>query len=84
MPIISGFFNFLEASMATHGDDDLVAFFHGPQAVVVTVTPAAVEVSNNIQLTFSNNFVGSTLLVIKVMSEQKKMYGSQLSFMRKL
>ncbi|KAG0411469.1 hypothetical protein HPB47_011424 [Ixodes persulcatus] len=67
------FFNFLEASMATHGDDDLVAFFHGPQAVVVTVTPAAVEglvnSSNNVSKPFPYHFmepVMGTGLIIRI------------------
>ncbi|CAN8020256.1 unnamed protein product [Ixodes persulcatus] len=55
------FFNFLEASMATHGEDDLVVFFNGPQAIVVTVTPAAVEVlvnsSNNVNKPFIYHFM---------------------------
>ncbi|KAM7305831.1 hypothetical protein ISCGN_015727 [Ixodes scapularis] len=67
------FFNFLEASMATHGEDDLVAFFHGPQAVVVTVTPAAVEglvnSSNNISKPFPYHFmepVMGTGLIVRI------------------
>ncbi|XP_042148501.1 cytochrome P450 4V2-like [Ixodes scapularis] len=47
--------------MATHGEDDLVVFFNGPQAIVVTVTPAAVEAlvnsSNNINKPFIYHFM---------------------------
>ncbi|CAN8020255.1 unnamed protein product [Ixodes persulcatus] len=68
------FFNFLEASMATHGDDDLVAFFHGPQAVVVTVTPAAVEglvnSSNNVSKPFPYHFMEPVMGTGLIISEK--------------
>lgn len=68
------FFNFLEASAATYGENDLVVFFNGPQPLVVTVTPAAVEAlvnsSNNINKPFIYHFMEPAMGTGLIVSEK--------------
>ncbi|CAN7992020.1 unnamed protein product [Ixodes pacificus] len=68
------FFNFLQASAATYGENDLVVFFNGPQALVVTVTPAAVEAlvnsSNNTNKPFIYHFMEPAMGTGLIVSEK--------------